>query len=86
MNDLFKVFTVTELTRVIKDHLESRFTALEVEGEISNFRPSSTGHYYFTLKDQGAMLSAVMFNMADIRIISQMCLYLTAYTGTRKII
>ena len=61
MNDLFKVFTVTELTRVIKDHLESRFTALEVEGEISNFRPSSTGHYYFTLKDQGAMLSAVMF-------------------------
>jgi exodeoxyribonuclease VII large subunit len=61
MNDLFKVFTVTEITRAIKDHLESRFTALEVEGEISNFRPSSTGHYYFTLKDQGAMLSAVMF-------------------------
>lgn len=61
MNDLFKVYTVTEITRAIKDQLESRFTALEVEGEISNFRPSSTGHYYFTLKDQGAMLSAVMF-------------------------
>lgn len=61
MNDLFKVLTVSQLTKLIKSHLESRFPAVEVEGEISNFRPSSTGHYYFTLKDKGAMISAVMF-------------------------
>lgn len=61
MDSLFRVLTVSQITRLIKNHLEARFPAVEVEGEISNFRPSSTGHYYFSLKDRGAMLQAVMF-------------------------
>ncbi|MBO5236717.1 MAG: exodeoxyribonuclease VII large subunit [Spirochaetaceae bacterium] len=56
-----KTFTVTELTSVIKDLLEGSFPRIILEGEISNFRPASTGHLYFTLKDNNAAISAVMF-------------------------
>ena len=54
-------YTVSEITELIRGVLEGNFTNLSVEGEISNCRPSSTGHLYFTLKDSGAALSAVMF-------------------------
>ncbi|AEC02008.1 exodeoxyribonuclease VII large subunit [Parasphaerochaeta coccoides] len=53
--------SVSELTSLIKKTLAGGFYDLNVEGEISNFRPSSSGHWYFTLKDADAMLSAVMF-------------------------
>ena len=53
--------SVSELTELIKLCLEGTFPSVWVEGEISNFRPSSTGHLYFTLKDQLASISAVMF-------------------------
>ncbi|TVR34541.1 MAG: exodeoxyribonuclease VII large subunit [Spirochaetaceae bacterium] len=56
-----EVLTVTQLTTLLKSALESRFPALTLEGEVSNFRPSSTGHYYFTLKDESSMIQAVMF-------------------------
>jgi exodeoxyribonuclease VII large subunit len=54
-------YTVTEITRAIRGLLEQNFFNITVEGEISNFRPSSTGHYYFSLKDENALLSVVMF-------------------------
>ncbi|GAB1483885.1 exodeoxyribonuclease VII large subunit [Treponema sp.] len=54
-------FTVSELTELIKVCLEGTFSTVLVEGEVSNCRPSSTGHLYFTLKDAGASISAVMF-------------------------
>lgn len=53
--------TVTEITRQIKDNLESSFPFVSVEGELSNVRPSAAGHLYFTLKDENSALSAVMF-------------------------
>ncbi|GHV79513.1 exodeoxyribonuclease 7 large subunit [Spirochaetia bacterium] len=53
--------TVSELTDQIRQTLENSFGPLIVEGELSNCRPSSTGHLYFTLKDAGAAISAVMF-------------------------
>ncbi|HAK44958.1 MAG TPA: exodeoxyribonuclease VII large subunit [Spirochaeta sp.] len=56
-----KVFSVTEITGLIKDTLEEGFRNIRITGEISNCRPSSTGHLYFTLKDKNAMISAVMF-------------------------
>jgi len=56
-----RIYKVSEITLQIKELLESSFPYLRIEGEISNFRPSSTGHYYFTLKDKDAVLSAVMF-------------------------
>ena len=53
--------TVAELTQRIKNELEERFPFVAVEGELSNVRPSSTGHLYFTLKDDDAAISAVIF-------------------------
>ena len=53
--------TVSELTSLIKQNLENSFPQLIVEGELSNFRPSSSGHLYFSLKDPGAKIDAVMF-------------------------
>src|SRR4029434_2508965 len=55
------VFTVTELTRQIRGALETRFGAVWVQGEISNFRLQPSGHRYFTLKDQRAAISCVVF-------------------------
>jgi exodeoxyribonuclease VII large subunit len=56
-----KVFTVTELTRQIRGALESRFGAVWVQGEISNYKLHPSGHQYFTLKDQRAQISCVIF-------------------------
>ena len=61
MQAVRKIYSVSELTLEIKRLVEGGFPAITVEGEISNFRPSSSGHLYFTLKDSGATLSAVMF-------------------------
>ncbi len=55
------VVTITELTRQIKQSLETSFPRVWVEGEISNFKQHTSGHLYFTLKDEGAQLSAVMW-------------------------
>ncbi len=52
---------VFEITNQIKGLLEQGFRQVWVEGEISNFRPSSTGHLYFSLKDEYAVIQAVMF-------------------------
>ena len=56
-----KVFTVGELTRQIRGTLETKFGAVWVQGEISNYRPQPSGHRYFTLKDQRAAISCVIF-------------------------
>src|SRR5215217_3983739 len=53
-----KPLTVSQLTNSIRIALESRFTSVWVEGEISNFKDHSSGHWYFTLKDQNAQLRA----------------------------
>lgn len=57
------IYTVTRLNNEIKWLLESNpaFRSLFVAGEISNYRPHPSGHHYFTLKDEGAAISAVMF-------------------------
>jgi exodeoxyribonuclease VII large subunit len=55
------VLTVSELTARIKGRLEDAFPAVWVEGEISNLRSPSSGHAYFTLKDDLAQLRCVLF-------------------------
>jgi exodeoxyribonuclease VII large subunit len=56
-----KVFTVAELTRQIRGTLETRFGAVWVQGEISNYKQHPSGHQYFTLKDQRAAIACVIF-------------------------
>ena len=58
---LNQVFSVSQITSYIKEILETAFKTITVEGEISNYRPSSSGHVYFTLKDNTAQLKAVIF-------------------------
>src|SRR6202044_960070 len=55
------ILSVTELTRHVRDILESRLGEVWVEGEISNYRKQSSGHQYFTLKDDRAQIACVMF-------------------------
>ncbi|MBX9670915.1 MAG: exodeoxyribonuclease VII large subunit, partial [Candidatus Obscuribacterales bacterium] len=59
------VLTVGELTEQIKDLLESTFDFVYVAGEISNAKVYSSGHWYFSLKDQDATLSCVAFKNAN---------------------
>ena len=56
-----KIYTVGDLTEEIKGLLEEHFDFVWVEGEISNFRSPSSGHYYMVLKDEKAQIRAVMF-------------------------
>src|SRR5438094_1859075 len=57
----FKVFTVGELTRQIRSTLETKFRAVWVQGEISNYKLHPSGHQYFTLKDQRAQIACVIW-------------------------
>src|SRR4029434_3444848 len=63
--DLFpqaaKVFTVAELTRAIRGTLETKFRAVWVQGEISNYKLHPSGHQYFTLKDAREQIACVIF-------------------------
>jgi len=56
-----RIYTVAELTKNIKSILEDNFPFVWICGEISNFRIPVSGHFYFTLKDEAAQISAVMF-------------------------
>jgi exodeoxyribonuclease VII large subunit len=62
--DKEKVWTVSQLTRQIRQVLEGSLGALAVEGEVSNFRAAASGHLYFNLKDRDAQIRCVMFRAA----------------------
>lgn len=59
-----KRYSVSLLTNGIKNAIEARYTSILVEGEISGWKIYPSGHAYFTLKDEGAQISAVMFASA----------------------
>jgi exodeoxyribonuclease VII large subunit len=63
-----RVYTVAQLTARIRALLEREYFEIWVEGELSNCRVWNTGHLYFTLKDTGAQLKAVMFKTALARL------------------
>jgi exodeoxyribonuclease VII large subunit len=60
--------SVSELTESVRKAIEARFASVWVEGEISNFKAHSSGHWYFTIKDEGAQLRAKCFRSANSRI------------------
>ena len=60
-----RVYAVSEITQDIKLILENTFGEVWVEGEVSNFKAYPSGHFYFTLKDEGAVLAAAMFKNAN---------------------
>lgn len=56
-----QILSVSELNRLVRRLLEREFPLLLVEGEISNFARPSSGHWYFTLKDESAQVRCAMF-------------------------
>ncbi len=61
METVRTVLTVSDITRRIKQSLETSFPRIWIQGEISNFKQHTSGHLYFTLKDEGAQISAVVW-------------------------
>lgn len=59
------IYSVSEITKDIKLILENTFAEVWVEGEISNFKAATSGHFYFSLKDEGAVIAAAMFSRAN---------------------
>ena len=55
------IYTVSELNRAIKRLLSGAYADIWLEGEVSNLRRPTSGHVYFTLKDEGAQVRAVAF-------------------------
>ncbi|MEK7358066.1 MAG: exodeoxyribonuclease VII large subunit [Bdellovibrionota bacterium] len=55
------VISVSELNKYIRELLEGEFSLVWLKGEISNFKAHTSGHFYFSLKDSRAQISAVMF-------------------------
>ena len=63
-----EILSVHQLTKAAKDLLETYLPALWVEGEISNLSVPSSGHWYFTLKDDRAQVRCAMFRNRNIRV------------------
>jgi exodeoxyribonuclease VII large subunit len=60
--------SVSELNSQVRGALENRFASVWVEGEISNFKAHTSGHWYFTVKDEGSQLRATCFRGTNARI------------------
>lgn len=56
-----KIFSVCEISSIIKEMLEGVLANICVEGEISNLKTAASGHIYFDLKDEDALISVVLF-------------------------
>ena len=60
-----RVRTVSEVNAEARFLIEERFRRVWIEGEVSNFRPYSSGHWYFSLQDDRAQMRCVMFSNAN---------------------
>ncbi len=63
-----KIYEVSEITGLIRGHLEDRFGDVTVTGEIGNWKAAPSGHAYFSLKDENALLQSVMWRSAFSRV------------------
>ena len=61
-------YTVSELNSLVRNQLEDSFKSVWLKGEVSNFTHHSSGHFYFSLKDQSAELRAVMFKSSTAKL------------------
>lgn len=61
LNELVHIYSVTELTKNIRELLENKFPEIWVRGEIFEFKHHSSGHMYFRLKDEKSLLKVAMF-------------------------
>ncbi|MBE6449995.1 MAG: exodeoxyribonuclease VII large subunit [Alphaproteobacteria bacterium] len=59
------VFSVSEVSNLLKDVVEGAFSFVQVQGEVSGTKRASSGHIYFSLKDKDAVLNAICWRGAD---------------------
>ncbi|MCR5760657.1 MAG: exodeoxyribonuclease VII large subunit [Sphaerochaetaceae bacterium] len=62
------LLSVSELTKILKETIESSFFGLTVEGEISGFKMAPNGHWYFALKDEGALVNCAIWRSTTARV------------------
>jgi len=61
ISDEPKIFSVSEINRLVKKVLTDSFDSVWIKGEISNFTKASSGHWYFTVKDNTSQVRCTMF-------------------------
>ncbi len=62
------IYTVSEISDALRQHLESEFHDISVLGEVANFRAHSSGHLYFSLRDERNLLRVVLFRRSAARL------------------
>ncbi|WP_428897293.1 exodeoxyribonuclease VII large subunit [Parelusimicrobium proximum] len=62
-----QIFSVSQISGMIKDMLEGVLSDVQIEGEISGLKKAASGHIYFDIKDEGALISAVLFKGYAVR-------------------
>jgi len=62
------IYTVSEISVALRQHLESEFHDISVLGEIANFKAHSSGHLYFSLRDESNLLRVVLFRRNAARV------------------
>jgi len=67
-SDSQKIFSVTELNRMVKNILQHNFQIMWIKGEISNFISAASGHWYLSLKDSQAQVRCAMFRGSNSKI------------------
>ena len=67
-SDSQKIFSVTELNKIVKNVLQHNFQIMWIKGEISNFIAAASGHWYFSLKDSEAQVRCAMFRGSNNKI------------------
>jgi len=68
ISQLQEIYSISRLNREVRFLLEGTFTTIWVEGEISNFTAHSSGHWYFSLKDNQAQVRCVLFKQQNRRL------------------
>ena len=63
--DQIPIFSVTEVSNLLKNVVEGAFSFVQVQGEVSGTKRASSGHIYFSLKDKDAVLNAICWRGAD---------------------
>lgn len=66
MIDSKNILTVSQFSRLLSDSLRSAWPSVRIQGELASFTKASSGHWYFTLKDDQAQLKAVMFRARNV--------------------
>lgn len=75
INNNDKYFTISRFTDILKANMETNFPYIYLRGEVSNFRPSSTGIWYLVLKDEQASIKGIVFRNSQLSILNSLKRY-----------